>query len=49
MVVELRGDIGSAGSPTQKYLLRYEGLQPPVSKPPYPDPSPLEVYLVESS
>lgn len=49
MVVELRGDVGSAASPAQKYLLRYEGASPAVTKAPYPDPSPLQVYLVQSS
>ncbi len=49
MVVELRGDAGSSGSSTQKYLLRYEGSSVPVNSAPYPDPSPLEVYLVKSA
>ncbi len=49
MAVQLRNDTGSSGSPTQRYVLRYEGLPVPVSSPPNPDPSQLQVYLIKSS
>jgi hypothetical protein len=49
MTVELRDDSGSSGSATQQYFLRDEGLATPVGAPPYPDPGPLQVYLVQSS
>jgi hypothetical protein len=49
MAVQLRNDSGSSGSLTQQYFLRYEALPTPVGSPPYPDPGPLQVYLVQSS
>jgi hypothetical protein len=49
MATQLRADSGSSGSTTEQYLLRYEALPAAVGKPPYPDPSQLQVYLIESS
>lgn len=49
MAVQLRPDNGSSGATNQQYFLRYEALPSAPSKAPYPDPSPLEVYLVQSS
>jgi hypothetical protein len=52
MQVQERGDLGSSGSSNEKYVLRWEAL--PTNNdlprnPPYPDPSPLQVYLLQSS
>jgi hypothetical protein len=49
MQVGVRNDSGSAGSPNQRYVLRYESLAFPISAPPYPEPGPMQVYLLQSS
>jgi hypothetical protein len=48
MAVQLRPDSGSSGSANQQYFLRYEAPPAAVTKAPFPDPSPLQVYLVQS-
>ncbi|MBO0882935.1 MAG: BNR repeat-containing protein, partial [Mycobacterium sp.] len=52
MQVQVRGDLGSSGSSDEKYVLRWEAL--PTNNdlprnPPYPDPSPLQIYQLRSS
>lgn len=52
MGVQIRGDLGSSGSADEKYVLRWEALPTNHDRPrnpPYPDPSPLQVYLLRSS
>ena len=52
MEVQVRNDFGSSGSSTQQYVLRWEAL--PTNNdhprnPPFPAPSPLQVYLLTAS
>lgn len=52
MQVQVRGDLGSSGSSNEKYVLRWEALPTNNDRPrnpPYPDPSPLQVYRLRSS
>jgi len=52
MQVQVRNDAGSSGSANQRYVLRWEALPTNMDaprNPPYPDPSPLQVYLLQSS
>lgn len=48
MGVQLRNDFGSAGVASQRYVLRYEALPAPITGT-QPDPSQLQVYLLQSS
>lgn len=52
MQVQVRGDLGAAASTDEKYVLRWEALPTNMDRPrnpPYPDPSPLQVYLLKAS
>lgn len=52
MKVVVENDSGSSGSNTERYVIRWEALptnQDAPRNPPYPDPGPLQVYLLTSS
>lgn len=52
MQVQVRDDLGTSGSSGQRYVLRWEALPTNMDQPrnpPYPDPSPLQVYLLQAS
>lgn len=52
MQVQIRSDLGSSDSSDERYVLRWEALPTNMDQPrnpPYPDPSPLQIYLLQAS
>lgn len=49
MEVVLHHDSGPGGSPGQRYVMRGEALTYPLAAGPYPDPGPMQVYLLQSA